>query len=173
MSWRQLRHQCLCFHYWDYLTNFWHNNWRSIIDVVERLLFQPLQIFFLEALAFLEVVESTLERLNSLTLVLKVVIKKAMVICCQNQTKSLMNVGLGKNILFCLMKRSLYILADGMLTFSHKILEYIYRNSSKRSSVNFFLALVRHSPLDGVGVAGFFYFRRKTLELSYRGSFYC
>ena len=29
--------QCLCFHYWDYLTNFWRNNWRSIIDVVERL----------------------------------------------------------------------------------------------------------------------------------------
>ena len=30
------KHQSLCFHYWDYLTNFWHNNWRSIIDVVER-----------------------------------------------------------------------------------------------------------------------------------------
>ena len=27
--------ECLCFHYWD----FWHNNWRSIIDVVERLCF--------------------------------------------------------------------------------------------------------------------------------------
>ena len=35
MSWRQ--HQCLCFHYWDFLTNFWCNNWRSIFDVVERL----------------------------------------------------------------------------------------------------------------------------------------
>ena len=31
------KHQCFCFHYWDYLTNFWRNNWRSIIDVVERL----------------------------------------------------------------------------------------------------------------------------------------
>ena len=31
------KYQCLCFHYWDYLTSFWHNNWRSIIDVVERL----------------------------------------------------------------------------------------------------------------------------------------
>ena len=39
LSWRQQKHQCLCFHYWDYLTNFWHNNWRSIIDVVERLCF--------------------------------------------------------------------------------------------------------------------------------------
>ena len=71
----------------------------------------------------MEVVESTLARLNSLTLVLKVVIKKAMVICCQNQTKSLMNVGLGKNILFCLMKRSLYILEDGMLTYSSSFLK--------------------------------------------------
>ena len=26
-----------CFDYWDYLTNFWCNNWQSIIDVVERL----------------------------------------------------------------------------------------------------------------------------------------
>ena len=25
------------FHYWDYLMNFWRNNWRSIIDVVEGL----------------------------------------------------------------------------------------------------------------------------------------
>ena len=33
-SWRQ---QCFCFHYWDYLTNFWRNNWQSIIDIVERL----------------------------------------------------------------------------------------------------------------------------------------
>ena len=31
------KHQSLCFHYWDYLTNFWRNNWQSIIDVVERL----------------------------------------------------------------------------------------------------------------------------------------
>ena len=31
------KHQSLCFHYWDYLTNFWRNKWRSIIDVVERL----------------------------------------------------------------------------------------------------------------------------------------
>ena len=28
-----------CFHYWDFLTNFWRNNWQSIIDVVERLSF--------------------------------------------------------------------------------------------------------------------------------------
>ena len=26
-----------CFHYWNFLTNFWRNNWRSIFDVVERL----------------------------------------------------------------------------------------------------------------------------------------
>ena len=38
LSWRQQKHQCLCFHYWHYLTNFWRNNWRSIIDIVERLL---------------------------------------------------------------------------------------------------------------------------------------
>ena len=38
LSWRQQKHQCLCFPYWDYLTNFWQNNWRFIIDVVERLL---------------------------------------------------------------------------------------------------------------------------------------
>ena len=25
------------FYYWDYLTNFWHNNWQSIIDIVGRL----------------------------------------------------------------------------------------------------------------------------------------
>ena len=30
------KHKFLCFHYWDYLTNFWRNNWRSIIDVVSR-----------------------------------------------------------------------------------------------------------------------------------------
>ena len=35
----QQKYQCLCFHYWDYLTNFWHNNWQSLIDVVERLNF--------------------------------------------------------------------------------------------------------------------------------------
>ena len=29
------KHQFLNFHYWEYLTNFWRNNWRSIIDVVE------------------------------------------------------------------------------------------------------------------------------------------
>ena len=27
----------ICFHYWDYFTNFWRNNWQSIFDVVERL----------------------------------------------------------------------------------------------------------------------------------------
>ena len=37
LSWRQQKNQCLCFHYWYYLTNFWRNNWRFIIDVVERL----------------------------------------------------------------------------------------------------------------------------------------
>ena len=35
LSWRQ--HQCLCFHYWDVLTNFWRNNSWSIFDVVDRL----------------------------------------------------------------------------------------------------------------------------------------
>ena len=39
LSWRQQKHQCLCFHYWDFLTNFWRNNWQSIIDVVKRLCF--------------------------------------------------------------------------------------------------------------------------------------
>ena len=33
------KYQSLSFHYWEYLTNFWRNNWRSIIDVVERLCF--------------------------------------------------------------------------------------------------------------------------------------
>ena len=33
------KHQSLCFHYWDYLMNFWRNNWRSKIDDVERLCF--------------------------------------------------------------------------------------------------------------------------------------
>ena len=28
LSWRQQKHQCLRFHYWDFLTNFWSNNWR-------------------------------------------------------------------------------------------------------------------------------------------------
>ena len=30
----------LCFHYWDFLTNFWCNNWRSIIAVVENLCYR-------------------------------------------------------------------------------------------------------------------------------------
>ena len=37
---RQQKHQCLCFQYWDYLTNFWRHNWWSIIDVVERLAYK-------------------------------------------------------------------------------------------------------------------------------------
>ena len=32
------RHKSFCFHYWDYLTNIWHNNWRSTFDGVERLM---------------------------------------------------------------------------------------------------------------------------------------
>ena len=39
MFWRQQKHQCLCFDYWEFLTNFWRNNWRSIFDVLERLCF--------------------------------------------------------------------------------------------------------------------------------------
>ena len=35
LSWKQQRHQF----FWYYLTNFWRNNWWSIIDVVERLSF--------------------------------------------------------------------------------------------------------------------------------------
>ena len=31
------KHQFFCFHYWYYLTKFWRNNWRSIIDLVKRL----------------------------------------------------------------------------------------------------------------------------------------
>ena len=31
------KHQCLCCHYWDYLTKFWLDNLRSIGDVVKRL----------------------------------------------------------------------------------------------------------------------------------------
>ena len=37
------------FHYWNYLTNVWRNNWRSIIDVVERLCYWHL---YLEIPAF-------------------------------------------------------------------------------------------------------------------------
>ena len=37
LPWGHQKHQCFCFHYWDLLTNFWCNNWRSIFDVVERL----------------------------------------------------------------------------------------------------------------------------------------
>ena len=37
LSWRQQKQQCLCFHYWDFLTDFCRNNWQSIFDVVERL----------------------------------------------------------------------------------------------------------------------------------------
>jgi hypothetical protein len=45
LSWRQQRHKCLCFHYWDFLTNFWRNNWRSIFDVVERLCYRFEMVF--------------------------------------------------------------------------------------------------------------------------------
>ena len=46
------KHQYLCFHYWDYLTNFWRNKWQSIIDVVEKLslLFGPLEYFVMRRL---------------------------------------------------------------------------------------------------------------------------
>ena len=37
LSWRQQKHMCFCFHYWDFFTNFWRNNWQSIFDVVEIL----------------------------------------------------------------------------------------------------------------------------------------
>ena len=30
LPWRQQNHQCLCFHYWDFSTNFWRNNWRHV-----------------------------------------------------------------------------------------------------------------------------------------------
>ena len=30
LSWRQHKQQCLCFHYWGYLTNFWRNTWLTI-----------------------------------------------------------------------------------------------------------------------------------------------
>ena len=35
LSSRQQKHQFLCFHYWDFLTNLWRNNRQSIFDVVE------------------------------------------------------------------------------------------------------------------------------------------
>ena len=38
LSWRHQKHQCFCFRYWDFLTNFWRNNWQPIFDIVERLL---------------------------------------------------------------------------------------------------------------------------------------
>ena len=34
--------QSLCFHYGDYLTSFWRNNWPSIIEAVERLCYNVL-----------------------------------------------------------------------------------------------------------------------------------
>ena len=34
--------QSFCFHYWDYMTNFWRNNWQSIIDAVEKLCYNVL-----------------------------------------------------------------------------------------------------------------------------------
>ena len=34
----------LCFYYWDYLTNFWRNNWWPIINIVERLSYCALKI---------------------------------------------------------------------------------------------------------------------------------
>ena len=37
LSWRRQKHQYLYFHYWDFLTNFWGNNWQFIFDVAERL----------------------------------------------------------------------------------------------------------------------------------------
>ena len=40
LSRRQQKNQSLCFHYWDFLTNFWCNNWRSIIDVVEKICYR-------------------------------------------------------------------------------------------------------------------------------------
>ena len=32
LSWRQQKHKYFSFHYKDFLTNFWHNNWHSIFD---------------------------------------------------------------------------------------------------------------------------------------------
>ena len=40
------KHQCLCFHYWDYLMNIWRNIWQSIIDVVENLGFCVVLLIF-------------------------------------------------------------------------------------------------------------------------------
>ena len=38
-SWKQEKHQWwLCFHYWDFLTNFWRNNGQSIFDVCRKTL---------------------------------------------------------------------------------------------------------------------------------------
>ena len=37
LSWRQQKHQCLFFPYWDFLTNFWRNNWQSIFGVTKWL----------------------------------------------------------------------------------------------------------------------------------------
>jgi hypothetical protein len=31
----KVMYHCFCFHYWDYLTNIWRNNWQSILDGVE------------------------------------------------------------------------------------------------------------------------------------------
>ena len=45
LSWRQQKHQCLCFHYWDFLTTFWRNNWQSIIHAVERLCYGVKNMF--------------------------------------------------------------------------------------------------------------------------------
>ena len=53
LSWRQQRHKCLCFHYWDFLTNFWRNNWRSIFDVVERLCYRFEMVFRYDPKAFI------------------------------------------------------------------------------------------------------------------------
>ena len=30
------KHRVLCFHYWDYLTNFWRNNWPSMIEIFRK-----------------------------------------------------------------------------------------------------------------------------------------
>ena len=42
LSWRQQKHQCSVYAFVTeiFLTKFWRNNWRSIIDVVERLGFK-------------------------------------------------------------------------------------------------------------------------------------
>ena len=33
-----------CFHYWDYLTNIWRNNWWSIFDRVEGLAYRVAKV---------------------------------------------------------------------------------------------------------------------------------